>query len=383
MCFLHSRAGKREEVTDVGQSVASKSRSRPACSGKDQPKSVNCDTFIHNKVKRKTRGNSKKKRSQPDEAEVHKTFLQRLAAIPTDLVGEANECKLTVQGHDAVGLSDSGSQVTSMSKSYFNEHFEKEDLMSLDNLLKVTDAGDNDLPYLGYVEVELAFGDKSYGVFPVLVVNDTTYNIRVPLLIGTNVLKKVKNDLFSAEGVRFLQKASLPSAVLCSIQSMCLSAKRLEEKHGVISDVRLLMRTELKPGEIREVTGTIKVPAGIVLQDCMVEGQGDFDDGAVTVSPSTVLCSSETTAVRFEMCNNTTKPVSLPRRTVVGSVVPSTIMNIDSVESLKPEDRDFIKKTFQTDHLSESVRRELDDFLLEHIMTWTWGIQLLIPTAST
>ena len=365
MCFYSRFPGKRETVTDTGQSVTS-SNSRPTCSGKDQPKSVDCNTFINKKTKRRSRGGNKKKKPPPGEEEVHRSFLQRLAAIPVDLVGEANECELTVDDYDTIGLADSGSQVASMGQSFFNEHYEEKDLKSLDDLLKVTDAGGNDLPYLGYVEVELSFGGKSYGVFPVLVVPDTTYNVRVPLIIGTNVLKKIKDDLFSTEGVRFMQKSSLPSAVLCSIQSMCISAKRIEEKHGVISDVRLLTRTELKPGEIREVAGTVKVPAGIVLQDCSVFGHGDFEDGAVTVSPSVVLCSSKTTSVRFEMCNNTSKPVSLSRRTVVGNVVPITITDVDTVESLNPEDLDFIKKTFKTDHLNESVRRQLDEFLVEH-----------------
>ena len=258
-----------------------------------------------------------------------------------------------------------------MSLSFFNEHFNEDDLRPLGDLLKVTGAGGDDLPYHGYVEVELSFGGKSYGYFPVLVVNDTTYNVRVPLLIGMNVLKKIKDDLFSSQGVRFMQKSSLPPAVLCSIQSMCLSAKRVEEKHGVFSGVRLLMKTELGPGEVRPVTGSVKVPAGVAIQSAMVQGQGDFADGVITVTPTMVLCGSATTAVRFEMCNHSTKPVSLPRRTVVGDVVQATPTDVDAVESLKPEDREFIKKTFNTEHLTESVRSQLDDFLVEHLQDFS------------
>ena len=298
-------------------------------------------------------------------AEINKALLHKLTALPKDLVGEANECEMTVQGKETTGLSDSGSQVSSMSLSYFNENFEAEELMPLDDLLHVTAAGGHDLPYHGYVIVELAFGGKSYGDFPLLVVNDTAYNTRVPLLIGTNVLTKVKEDLLSAEGVRFVQKSSLPSAVLCSIQSMCLSHKRLIESNGVMSSVRLQMNTELKPGEVRPVTGSVKVPAGVTLQSSMVQGQGDFADGTVTVTPTMVLCGSGTAAVRFEMCNHSTKPVSLPRRTVVGDVVQATPVDIDSVESLKPEAREFIK-TFNTDHLSDSVQSQLNEFLIEH-----------------
>ena len=356
-------------MTDAGQSVTSSCNSRPTCSGKNQPASVNCDTYIHKKVKRRTRGHNKKK--GPPGPEVQEALLQKLAALPANLVGEANECDLTVQGHDTTCLSDSGSQITSMSLSFFNEHFNKDDLKSLDDLLKVTSAGDDDIPYHGYVEVELSFKGKSYGYFPVLVVNDTPYNVRVPMLIGMNVLKKIKDDLFTSQGVRFLQKSSLPPAVLCSIQSMCLSAKRVDEKHGVLSSVRLLMRTELGPGEVRSATGSVKVPAGIAIQNAMVTGLGDFANGAITVTPTLVLCGSATTAVRFEICNHSTKPASLPRRTVVGEVVQATPTEVDAVESLKPEHREFIKKTFNTDHLSETVRSQLDEFLVEHLQDFS------------
>ena len=129
--------------------------------------------------------------------EINEALLHKLTALPKDLVGEANECEMTVQGKETLGLSDSGSQVSSMSQSFFNENFEAEDLMPLDDLLHVTAAGGHDLPYHGYVLVDLAFGGKSYGDFPLLVVDDTAYNVRVPLLIGTNVLRKIKENLLS------------------------------------------------------------------------------------------------------------------------------------------------------------------------------------------
>ncbi len=71
------------------------------------------------------------------------------------------------------------------------------------------------LPYLGFAEAEivfpLGFHQNSWcedsGYFPVLVVEDTPYNSRVPkLLIGTNILKCQQNALREQYGDRFLQK---------------------------------------------------------------------------------------------------------------------------------------------------------------------------------
>ena len=50
--------------------------------------------------------------------------------------------------------------------------------------------------------------NKSYPAL-LLVVDDTDYHRTVPVLLGTNVLKTLLEDIQSCHGVRFLQEAQL------------------------------------------------------------------------------------------------------------------------------------------------------------------------------
>jgi hypothetical protein len=88
------------------------------------------------------------------------------------------------------------------------------------NDLQFFGANGSVLPYFGYIEVSVKcpFRDKSFGV-PLLVVPDTTYNVRVPVLVGTNILSLL--DVSSNDGAETLQipkpwKLALSSLVSCS-----------------------------------------------------------------------------------------------------------------------------------------------------------------------
>ncbi len=69
-------------------------------------------------------------------------------------------------------------------------------LLSIDDFdLKVHGAGGNVLPYLGYIEADISLPFLTptetdvVDYFPVLVTPDTDYNQKVPVLVGTNVIR--------------------------------------------------------------------------------------------------------------------------------------------------------------------------------------------------
>ena len=68
------------------------------------------------------------------------------------------------------------------------------EMHKLDRMLTVEGAGGHQLPYLGYVEVDLYLKEMEEPVQRaiMLVVPDTAYHQRVPVLIGTNVLGNLK-----------------------------------------------------------------------------------------------------------------------------------------------------------------------------------------------
>ena len=72
-----------------------------------------------------------------------------------------------------------------------------------------------DVPFLGYVEVEFPAEEAglcSCSQALVLVVPDNAYNQRVPLVIGTNILRECKDRCEEQGGADFLQRTHTSSA---------------------------------------------------------------------------------------------------------------------------------------------------------------------------
>ena len=65
--------------------------------------------------------------------------------------------------------------------------------MSLEELITVEGASGHNIPYLGYVEVDIGAPGHNVNVqAPVLVVPSTEYSKRVPVILGTNVLSALE-----------------------------------------------------------------------------------------------------------------------------------------------------------------------------------------------
>ena len=101
-------------------------------------------------------------------------------------------------------------------------------IQSLSTLFKVEGASGTELPYIGYIEVEVAFpfnavGDQPPQLVLLLVTNDTNYNKTVPACIGTNILESCKDYCESHYGVNFIQKLRTPTAWKRAYQ--CMSHK--------------------------------------------------------------------------------------------------------------------------------------------------------------
>ncbi|XP_073687797.1 uncharacterized protein [Garra rufa] len=111
--------------------------------------------------------------------------------LPRGLVGLKCTAQLFVEGTPVNCLLDTGSQVTTIPLSFYQDHLSSHPLKSLESLLEVEGANGQSVPYLGYVELTLTFPKEFLGVKAevhtlALVVPDL---IHVPqVLVGTNSL---------------------------------------------------------------------------------------------------------------------------------------------------------------------------------------------------
>lgn len=82
--------------------------------------------------------------------------------------------------------------ITTVSRTFYEKNFAYLPLHSLNSIIQVKCASGQILPYLGYIEVDFSFPEE-VNVSPkhkilALVVPDTEYNSRVPVVIGTNLI---------------------------------------------------------------------------------------------------------------------------------------------------------------------------------------------------
>lgn len=111
------------------------------------------------------------------------------------LVGHGNVTEVTVNGVETLAVVDTGSMLTTINADLYSQLGPKPAIRSLENFnLRVTEANGHKVPYLGYVKlgVRVLFIDHEVCV-PVLVVPNTGNNGDASVIIGTNVIRYIRN----------------------------------------------------------------------------------------------------------------------------------------------------------------------------------------------
>ena len=247
----------------------------------------------------------------------------------------------------------------------------KEALHLLSDLLMINNASGDSIPYLSYVEMTVELPGLGTGKYSLLVVPDTVYNMSVPLLVGTNILGRLKDELLDKQGVWFLQKAETPGAIIMGLQAMCVAQRRLDKAHGVVDKVRMANQVELAPGEVKEVLGRVQLAVSMASQTTTMDALGSFVDGNVTVTPALTWIGQDMEMIVVELCNHSGQPATIRGNTVVAQLSQAHVLDVDAVERLLPYDEEFID-TFEAGHLSLVVAMELGNFLMESNDDFTW-----------
>ena len=140
-----------------------------------------------------------------------------------------------VEGILTKALLDTGATVSTVTKSFFDQHLSHLPLISLDNVLNVEVAGGNLLAYHGYVTVRVVphgLDGAAITEGAMLVVDDTTYGKSTPVILGTNILQRIMTAIGN-EKRRLLSPAWHMASRTVSLQS-----RRLRRNKGRIAWVR-------------------------------------------------------------------------------------------------------------------------------------------------
>ena len=188
-----------------------------------------------------------------------------------DLVGHANEAEIIIGGKPCLALIDTGSMVTSVGADFFLQHLQDQyDLQDLNNLVQVEGAGGHHLTYLGYIDAQVTVPHSKCSMWvPVLVATTTGYNKRVPVILGTNILNKLKVEDVEGSDALSLAVRSLTSKPESQEDVNVYSCRQIVIQPGgtVLIKGRLGTRTGISSG-ILEPADTL--PGGLMLDQAVV-----------------------------------------------------------------------------------------------------------------
>ena len=141
---------------------------------------------------------------------------QKLDQATPQLVGSSNEVTVEIHHKSIKALLDTGSTVSTISESFYNEHLSDITLQPLNCIINIECANGIDLPYKGFIEVDVTFIDlhsteSKILACMLLVVPDNAYSRNVPLLLGTNVLSELVTQCEKDFGKTFARFRSSPA----------------------------------------------------------------------------------------------------------------------------------------------------------------------------
>ncbi len=131
--------------------------------------------------------------------------------LPQGLIGPRCAASVLVDGMSCESIMDSGSQVTTISESFHKAHLSHLLIQPINALLEIEGAGGQNVPYLGYIQTHITFPQNMAGkeqrlAALALVVPECHFNSKIPLLIGTNALLRLYEQLVEQDGPEFIHK---------------------------------------------------------------------------------------------------------------------------------------------------------------------------------
>lgn len=150
--------------------------------------------------------------------------------IPPGLCGEPTEATITINGLETKALIDTGSTVSTISKKFYLDHLQDIPIQEIGSLLHIECADGKHLPYEGYVTTEIQIQDVDEPVTSILlVIPDSTYNLKIPILLGTYVLNILMDSLHRKYGDSYLDKSKLKTPWYLFFRSMIVREQEIRK----------------------------------------------------------------------------------------------------------------------------------------------------------
>ena len=239
--------------------------------------------------------NSQKKsvilNSQTILAYLHSDSEEQNLAVFDSLVGPSCEANASLEGISCRALLDSGSQVTTIAKSFYMSQLA--DRIPLEEVsgFNVEGAGGQKVPYDGYVKVKVKFAKDTVGTAEevetlALVCPDNSYTGKVPLIVGTNTFRtlwskckhqRVLSDLPIRSEVRYVyQDLEVPTDTRVGCIKI-IDKKPFKISPRTIHEVKGMCKAQVpttRDALLVQASTALQLPEGLQIINCLVPTVG-------------------------------------------------------------------------------------------------------------
>lgn len=216
-----------------------------------------------------------------------------------------------------------GSQVTTISQSFYEQNLPGLSITSLDNLLKVEAANGQSVPYLGYVEVKVTFSRDFLGSDVevstlALVIPETGGTAQPKVLIGTNTLDLAYDKHLEANGSVCQAIPFGYRAVIQTIEHRC------QQKENSIGIVRLpgVDPAVVPAGQNVVLEGVVSVRGQVAERWAVMEPPScsPFPGGLLVASCLLNLPQHPSQKVPVVLKNETKHDIIIPSKSVIADI---------------------------------------------------------------
>ena len=257
---------------------------------------------------------------------------ENLCPKKTKLIGKANEIDIYISGQKCIALLDSGSQIRSVSVNMCKKlGLEVKPLEDI--FLRLNGAGGHSLEYLGYSEAKLEFPGVPFEPCNalLLVVPQTDYHERVPVLLGMNILEACLGETDD-----FNSFSNVPSAWNSALQSF-IHMKQVVSHSGSLGNVRTTKKVTV-PASAQAIihchsrpVSTLCVPVKVAIDESMRTQL----PGGLVLTPSVHFLNAGVNSHRVKVLvhNISDRDITIPAKFDIADMY-----NVDIVHSIDQPD---------------------------------------------
>ena len=291
---------------------------------------------------------------------------------------------MAINGVECLALLDTGATVSTISQSFYCTHLKgKLDLHQLNEEIDIECADGQLMPYLGYVLIDLAtHGLSSVDVLKesiFLVVPDSNYNKKVPVLIGTNILYRLLDITRSEFGSRFLQDADLHASWYLAFRCITLRERQLVRNRNRLAVLKSAESTRiLIPSNGKVVINAYmdrKLPYQKVLAMLHSTPKSSIPND-LDITPSLHYYDCEDASmIPVEISNVTTRTVCVSPKALLSEMQPVTIAEIPTKDAVPSRIDHILDKVSISDTLTVAESEQCANLIS--------GFQDIFSTSST